>query len=65
MQIRVHADAAVVRYESTIDIVAADLGRLRHQAWHTDLYEHRDGHWQVVWSQATAVGPLPSPEPAP
>jgi hypothetical protein len=64
-QIRVHGDAAAVRYEATIDIVVAGMGRLRHNIWQTDLYEHRDGRWQVVWSQATAVGPIPTPEPAP
>lgn len=65
IQVRVHGDAAVVKYESRIDIVLVKVGRLRHQAWHTDLYERRDGHWQVVWSQATAVGPLPTPQPTP
>jgi hypothetical protein len=25
-------------------------------AWHTDVYERRDGRWQVVWSQATTIG---------
>ena len=23
--------------------------------WHTDTHERRDGAWQVVWSQATAI----------
>ena len=23
--------------------------------WHTDCYEHRDGRWQAVWSQATLI----------
>jgi len=23
--------------------------------WHTDLYERRDGQWQVVWSHATEI----------
>jgi len=63
-QIRVFGDAAAVRHEATIDIVVAGMGRLRHNIWPTDLYEHRGGHWQVIWSQATAVGPIPTPEPA-
>jgi hypothetical protein len=25
------------------------------ECWHTDCYELRDGHWQAVWSQATAI----------
>ena len=65
IEVRVHGDAAVVKYESRIDIVLVKVGRLRHEAWHTDLYERQDGHWRVVWSQATAVGPLPTPEPTP
>jgi hypothetical protein len=23
--------------------------------WHTDVYEKRNGRWQVVWSQATLI----------
>lgn len=23
--------------------------------WHTDCYQLRDGTWQVIWSQATAI----------
>jgi hypothetical protein len=23
--------------------------------WHMDVYEQRDGRWQVVWSQATQI----------
>jgi phage baseplate assembly protein W len=65
IEVRVHGDAAVVQYESRIDIVLVKVGRLRHEAWHTDLYERREGRWQVVWSQATAVGPLPTPQPTP
>jgi hypothetical protein len=44
-------DSAAVRYESKIDIVVAGIGRLTNENWHTDLYERRSGHWQVVWSQ--------------
>jgi phage baseplate assembly protein W len=65
IEVRVHGDAAVVKYESRIDIVLVKVGRLRHRAWHTDLYERRDGHWPAVWSQATAVGALPTPQPTP
>lgn len=25
--------------------------------WHTDCYEWRNGRWQAVWSQATAISP--------
>jgi hypothetical protein len=53
-------DAAVLTYESHIDIVAGG-DRLAHDAWHTYLYEKRRGQWQVVWEQATAVGGFPPP----
>jgi len=58
-------DAAAVRYESHIDIVIRGLGRIANDNWHTDLYERRSGRWQVVWSQATPVGPLPEPTASP
>jgi ketosteroid isomerase-like protein len=50
--VRAYADVAVVRYLARIEIHFAG-GRDMGQFWHTDLYEHRDGRWQVVWSQAT------------
>lgn len=61
LRVRVHGDSAVVRYKSQLDVKAEGSGRLTHYAWHTDLYERRDGRWQVVWSQATSVGRLPEP----
>ncbi|HEX6876458.1 MAG TPA: nuclear transport factor 2 family protein [Nocardioidaceae bacterium] len=65
IRVRVFAGAAVARYESTIDVVVAGVGRLTHNAWHTDLYEKRNGRWRIVWSQATPVGILPEPSPVP
>ena len=59
INVRLYGQAAVVTYESTIDIVAAGLGRFTHDAWHTYVYEKRYGRWQVVWEQATAVGGFP------
>jgi hypothetical protein len=52
---RVCGDAGCVRYRSTIEIAVdgRELGVVR--CWHTDYYEHRDGRWQVVFSQATAT----------
>jgi uncharacterized protein DUF4440 len=53
IDVRVHDDAACLRYRSTIKIVVGgqELGPGRF--WHTDLYEKRGERWQVVWSQAT------------
>ena len=59
IDVRLYGNAAVVTYESLIDIDAAGLGRFTHNAWHTYLYEKRHGQWQVVWEQATAVGGFP------
>ena len=55
--VRVHGEAAIIRYQSQLQIViqGQDMGLRPH--WHTDLYERRNGRWQVVWSQATVVNP--------
>jgi hypothetical protein len=49
-----YGNAAVVRFQSAFDLVAFGE-RLTHLAWHTDLLERRQGHWQVVRAQTTAV----------
>jgi ketosteroid isomerase-like protein len=50
LRVRAYGDAAVVRYESKLEIHGS-----RGHYWHTDLYEKRDGRWQIVWSQATGA----------
>jgi hypothetical protein len=62
IEVRLYGDAAVLTYRSHLDIVAAGQDRLEHEAWHTYLYERRQGQWQVVWEQATAVGGFPPPQ---
>ena len=47
--------AVVVRYSSQLEIVIQGRHVPRQRYWHTDLYEQRDGRWQVVWSQATGI----------
>ena len=59
IDVRLYGQAAVVIYQSKIDIVVAGFGRFTHDAWHTYLYEKRAGRWQVVWEQATAIGGFP------
>jgi hypothetical protein len=53
--IRVHLyDAgAAIRYTSTIEIIDDGEHFGPNRYWHTDVYERRDGRWQIVWSQAT------------
>jgi hypothetical protein len=53
--VRLYGQAAVIRYPSHLDIVVQGRHVPRRRYWHTDLYEQRDGQWQVVWSQATEI----------
>jgi Domain of unknown function (DUF4440) len=58
---RVGADAGCLRYQSTIEIVVDGRALPATRCWHTDYYERRDGRWQVVWSQATAIASANEP----
>jgi len=52
--VRVHGDSAVARLKLKFKVVA--FGQtVQHDGWTTDLWERRDGRWQLVWSQTTAV----------
>ena len=53
--VRLYAQAAVIRYQSQIQIVidGQDVGLSNF--WHTDVYEQRDRRWQAIWSQATEI----------
>jgi hypothetical protein len=53
--VRLYGQAAVIRYPSHLEIVVQGRHVPRQRYWHTDLYERRDGQWQVVWSQATEI----------
>jgi hypothetical protein len=53
--VRVYGDAAVMRYQSQLEIVVQGLHIPRQRYWHTDLYERHGAQWQVVWSHATAA----------
>jgi len=52
--VRLYGKVAVIRYRDTACIVYVD-GKLdlNGRPWHTNLYEKRNGQWQVVWSQAS------------
>lgn len=54
--VRSYGDVAVIRYPSEMAFTVGGTRTPRGRYWHTDLYERRDGRWQVVWSQATASG---------
>jgi predicted ester cyclase len=56
-EIQVHLsglNTAIIRYQSQIDIVVGG-DKSSNQVWHTNLYEKRDGQWQIVWEQSTEV----------
>jgi len=55
IEVRLYSTAAVIRYRSELEIVVRGQRISRRPYWHTDLYETRDGKWQVVWSHATEV----------
>jgi hypothetical protein len=54
IEVRLYERGAAIRYRSRIE-VTADGERYSDRCWHTDLYEDRDGSWQIVWSQATRI----------
>ena len=56
IEVRMYGNAAVIRYQSKIHVAAKgreDMGLRPH--WHTDLYEKRNGRWQIVWSHANII----------
>ena len=53
--VRLYGDAAVIRYQSELEIVVQGHHIPRQRYWHTDLYERHGGQWQVVWSHATTA----------
>ncbi len=55
IQVKVHVGAAVLRYRSTIEITVGEQSYPPASYWHISSLELRDGQWQVVWSQSTAI----------
>jgi len=56
IEVKVYGDAAVIRYQAELQIkVKAIPDAPSGRFWHTDVYERRNGLWQVVWSQATQI----------
>lgn len=52
--VRMSGNYATLRYQTRFDLVVGGI-HLTHDAWTTALYERRDGRWQIVWGQTTAV----------
>lgn len=55
MAVRLYGASAVIRYRAQLEVVFDGHTVPLSDYWHTDAYEHRDGRWMVVWSQATAI----------
>ena len=55
VRVRIHGNAAILRYEVRIDVGFGKGEVDADRYWHTDYWERRDGRWQAVWSQATRI----------
>ena len=52
--IRLHGQMAAIRYRSRMERTAHGQ-RYVGRFWHTDVYEKKDGQWQLVWTQLTQI----------
>src|SRR5436309_1057608 len=52
--VRRSGDLATLRYKVSFDLVAGGT-RVTHKGWITELWERRNGRWQIFWEQATAI----------
>ena len=56
IEVKLYGEAAAIRYQAELRIkVKAIPDAPSGRFWHTDLYERRNGLWEVVWSQATQI----------
>lgn len=53
--VRMYGDAAFIRYQAQIEVIVQGQTHPLARYWFTDGYEKRDGNWQIVWSQGTAI----------
>ena len=54
IQVRLHGNVAALRYTARFDVVVGGM-RLSHAGVVTVVYERRQGLWQAVWDQTTAI----------
>ena len=57
IRVRLYGNSAVIRYQARLRVSVRGSEVRPVTLWHTDLYENRDGQWQIVWSQASQVQP--------
>ena len=55
IEVRAYGNGAVLRYRARLENVFRGQRRTLRRYWHTDVYERREGRWQVVWSDATEI----------
>ena len=53
--VRLYGDSAALRYQVSFDLIVGGDTHVTHQGWITELWERRQGRWQIVWEQATAI----------
>jgi Domain of unknown function (DUF4440) len=53
--VRLYGDSAALRFQVSFDLVVGFDTHVKHQGWITELWERRQGRWQIVWEQATAI----------
>ena len=55
IDVRIYQEAAALRYRARIENVVRGRKNPLRGYWHTDVYEKRNGQWQVVLSHATEI----------
>ena len=55
IRVRLYGNAAVIRYQAHLRVSVKGSPGREVRFWHTDLYEKRNGRWQIVWAHATQV----------
>lgn len=55
IRVRLYGNSAVIRYQAHLRISVKRSAGRAVTFWHTDLYEKRNGQWQIVWAHATQI----------
>jgi hypothetical protein len=55
IEVRRYGEGAVIRYQARAQAQFSGQMTPLRRFWHTDVYEKRNGRWQVVWSQVTQI----------
>src|SRR5688572_1836541 len=55
IRVRLYGSAAVIRYQANLRVSVKGSAGRAVTFLHTDLYENRNGQWQIVWAHATQI----------